>query len=160
MMHALLSVRHLFRFLFWVTPLPFFALASSAAQAPDVWMSSGPRVANPAPGWEGLRTDAGDMWKPDAPWQTVARGVKVIQLAPTNVERARDGDLQQALSDIKRRNLALALEASLLVRTDQCRSNTEAYSDPGATEKLLEKIQRLGGDLKFIIMDEPFYYGH
>jgi hypothetical protein len=66
----------------------------------------------PGSGWEGVRTEAGDMWKPDAPWEKVSHAVSVIQLAPPNVESAREPDLKQALDDIKRRHLALALEAS------------------------------------------------
>ena len=140
--------------------------AGPSARATDIWMLSGPHIEKPFPctdkcsGWEGVRRDAGDMWKPDAPWEKVAHAVSVIQLPPPNVANARESDLKQALDDINRRHIALALEASLLLRTDQCKSNTEAYSDPGATEFLLNKIKRNGGDLKYIIMDEPYYYGH
>jgi len=102
----------------------------------------------------------GDMWKPDAPWEKVSHAVSVIQLPPPNVDAAREADLKQMLDDINRRHIILALEASLLVRDDTCRSNTEAYGNPGAAEHLLQKIKRNGGDLKYIIMDEPFYYGH
>lgn len=127
---------------------------------PEIWMFAGPRVANVAPGWEGLRTDSGDMWKPDAPWETVAHAVKVIQFAPTNVDRARDSDLQQALADIKRRNIALAVGDGLLIRSDRCRSKTEAYGEPGALERVFDKLRRNGADVKYVTMDEPYFYGH
>jgi hypothetical protein len=134
-------------------------LAADSA-TPEIWMFAGPRVANVASGWEGLRTDAGDMWKPDAPWDTVAHAVKVIQFAPTNVDRARDSDLQQALADIKRRNIALAVGDGLLIRSDRCRSKTEAYGEPGALERMFDKLRRNGADVKYVTMDEPFFYGH
>jgi len=38
--------------------------------------------------------------------------VKVIQFAPTNVYRATDSDLQQAVSDIKRRILLILLHCT------------------------------------------------
>jgi hypothetical protein len=138
-------------------------VAGSTARAADIWMWGTPKQPNKtagASGWEGVRADAGDMWKPDAPWKTVAGAVKVIQFPPPNLQAARDEDLKQALSDIKRRNFALALEGSLLVRDATCRNNSEAYGDPGVTEQLLQKIKRNGGDLKYLIMDEPFFYGH
>jgi hypothetical protein len=43
------------------TALPFLLLAGSAVGATDIWMSAGPHINHPAPGWEGLRTDSGDM---------------------------------------------------------------------------------------------------
>jgi hypothetical protein len=163
MMDAVLPIRHLIRFL---TPAvaviipPILSFTSSSAGATDIWMWGTPQLVNKGGGWADVRADAGDMWKPDAPWKTVAGAVKVIQFPPPNLQSSRDEDLKQALSDIKRRKLDLAIEASLLVRDSQCRSNTEAYSDPGATEQLLLKIQRNGGDLKYLIMDEPFFFGH
>jgi hypothetical protein len=48
----------------------------------------------------------------------------------------------------------------VLVRTDQCSQWTKAFSDPGDLEKILERIQRLGGDLKYAVMDDPFFFGH
>ena len=72
-------------------------------------MSAGPHIDHPAPGWEGLRTDSGDMWKPDAPWATVASHVKVMTFVVPNLERVTDSDLKLALDDLKRRNIALAI---------------------------------------------------
>lgn len=134
--------------------------ASEAGAGEEVWLFAGPHMATKPPGWAGIRDDAGDMWTPDAPWEKVAHAASVIQLPPPNVANARDVDLKVMLDDVKRRHIALALEASLLLKTPQCNSNTEAYSDPGATELLLNKIKRNGGDLKYLIMDEPFYFGH
>ena len=31
---------------------------------------------------------------------------------------------------------------------------------PGALERLLDKVRRNGGDVKYVTMDEPFFYGH
>ena len=94
---------------------------------PEIWMLAAPHRNVSAPGWERVRTDAGDMWKPNAPWETVVRSVKVIQFAPTSVDRASANDLKEAVADIKRRNIALAIGDGLLIRPDRCRSKTEAY---------------------------------
>ena len=98
------------------------------------------------------------MFNPDAPWTRTASQTKVVKLG--FVDRARDIDLQQAFSDLKRRHIALALETSILIRSDQCGSTSEAYGRPGDLKNKLEKIKRNGGDLQYIAMDEPYYYGH
>jgi len=86
--------------------------------------------------------------------------VKVIQFAPTNVDRATDSDLQQAVSDIKRRKLELAVGTGLLIRSNRCQSKSEAYVDQGALERLFDKLRRNGADVKYVTMDEPYFYGH
>ena len=48
----------------------------------------------------------------------------------------------------------------MIVRSDRCRSNTEAYVEPGALERMFEKVRRNGGDVKYLAMDEPYFYGH
>ena len=133
---------------------------TAAAPATEVWMLGGPHVEHHAPGWENVRTDAGSMWTPDAPWKTVAGAVRVIQFPPTSVDRARDSDLRDALADIKRRNIAFAVGTGLLIRSDRCRAKTEAYVDQKTMEGLFDKLRRNGADVKYVTMDEPFFYGH
>jgi hypothetical protein len=123
-------------------------------------MFAGPYVERPAPGWEGVRRDMGDMWKEDAPWQTVARAVSVIQFPPTSIERASEDDLRLAIAAIKRRNIAFAIGTGLLIRSERCRAKTEAYVDRAALEHLLDKLRRSGADVKYLTMDEPYFYGH
>lgn len=128
--------------------------------AAEIWMLGGPHVEHHAPGWENIRIDAGSMWTPDAPWKAVAGAVRVIQFPPTSVDRARDGDLREALADIKRRNIAFAIGTGLLIRSDRCRAKTEAYVDQKTMEAMFDKLRRNGADVKYVTMDEPFSYGH
>jgi hypothetical protein len=146
-----------------LTALLLFAAQHGAAadnSAPQIWMFAGPYVEHPAPGWEEVRRDMGDMWKADAPWKTVAGAVNVIQFPPTSVDRSNGNDLRQAIDDIKRRNIAFAIGTGLLIRSDRCRAKTEAYVDQKALEGLLDKLRRNGADVKYVTMDEPFYFGH
>jgi hypothetical protein len=132
----------------------------SALAHPEIWMWGSPTILNKPAGWEGVRADAGELWKPDAPWQTVASSVKVIQMPPGNIERARESDLKEAIADIKRRKFSLAVATGLLIRSDRCRAKTEAYVDRSTLERLFDKLRRNGGDVQYVTMDEPFYYGH
>jgi hypothetical protein len=143
--------------LFLIATVFFISIPASAQ---EIWMFAGPYVKHPAPGWEEVRRDMGDMWKPDAPWKTVAGAVSVIQFPPTSVDRASDSDLREAISDIKRRNIAFAIGTGLLIRSDRCRSKSEAYVDQAALERLFDKLHRNGADVKYVTMDEPFYCGH
>jgi hypothetical protein len=133
---------------------------SMRAAAQEIWMFAGPYVKRPALGWEGVRRDMADMWTDGAPWETVSRELSVIQFPPTSVDRAGDADLRQATSQIKRRNIAFAVGTGLLIRSDRCRSRSEAYVDREALEGLFAKLRRDGADVKYVTMDEPYFYGH
>ena len=131
-----------------------------AASTTEIWMFAAPHRSSSAPGWEEVRNDTGDMWKSNAPWETVARSVKVIQFAPASVDRANMSDLKQAVEDIKRRNISLAIGDGLLIRSDRCRSNTEAYVNQPQLEGTFQKLKNSGADVKYVTMDEPFFFGH
>jgi len=126
----------------------------------DIWVTvaSAPIVRDPR--WKGIRTDAADELKLEAPWKTVAARAQVAKLIAGNIENTRDADLQAAIEEVKRHHFELALEIGPLVRSTNCQPKTEAYGAPGETEAILKKIRRNGGELRYIAMDEPFFYGH
>lgn len=134
--------------------------AAISSSSPDIWLKGGARLVNIPPAWVGFREDTGEMWEPNAPWSAVASHVSVVEFPPGNVEWAADKDLQTAFLDMKRRNIALALEAGLLTQSEHCPIATEASSKPGVLQKIVEKIRRNGGDLHYIAMDEPYSWGH
>ena len=138
------------------------APANGASNMPRIWIGAGARVEenDQPPQWRGIRADARDMLSAGTPWETVSSHTQIVQFPPANIERARDAALQKAFSDLARRHIALALGTSLLVKSDRCPSNTEAYGKPGDLERVLKKIQRNGGQLEYIAMDEPFFFGH
>jgi hypothetical protein len=128
--------------------------------AAQVWVTVISVPINASAPWKAIRTDGPEQWKPGAPWKTVAGHSQVAKLIAGNIENTRDSDLQSAIEDIKSRHLELALEIGPLVRSADCKPKTESYGNPGETEAILQKIRRNGGDLRYIAMDEPLFYGH
>jgi hypothetical protein len=126
--------------------------AVAAAAAPQLWIS---RVASFAP-----LAHSDWMFSPDADWKTVASHTSAVQFPPAVILNENDDSLKRSFQNLAERHIGLALEFRVLVRTDQCSQWTKAFSDPGDLEKILERIQRLGGDLKYAVMDDPFFFGH
>jgi hypothetical protein len=122
-----------------VIPVLPAARAQRSTASPEIWVAVISPPINASERWKGIRTDAPDQWKPDAPW-------------------ARAADLHAVLDDIKRRHMDLALEIGPLIRSADCAPATEAYGKPGETEAILQKIRAEGGVLRYA-MDEPFFYG-
>ena len=104
--------------------------------------------------------DAGNMFNRDADWKTVASHASAVQMPGGVVLDATDDDLRHAFQNLAERHIALALEFRVLVRTERCPQKTKGYSTPGALEEILERTHRLGGDLKYLVMDDPFFFGH
>jgi hypothetical protein len=115
--------------------------------------------------WKGTHLDDADQWKPEAPWRTVAAHTKVAKLIASNIEHMSDDDLKLVIEDVKRRHLELALEDGPLVRSAECAPAggapaSETYGNPGELELILQRIRSNGGELRYIDMDEPFFFGH
>jgi beta-lactamase regulating signal transducer with metallopeptidase domain len=129
---------------------------ASATAVPALWLGGGLHlVANQ------LRAaDASDMFDPAADWNKVAGYTSAVQLGPGIILTAQDEDLKRAFHNLAERHIALALEFRALVRTDRCPQRTKAYSDPGDLEKILERMHRLGADLQYAVLDDPFFFGH
>ena len=127
-------------------------LLAGAAAPPELWIS---RVAGSAP-----PAHSDWMFNPDADWRTVASHTSAVQFPPGVILNDKDDALKRAFQYLTERHIGLALEFRVLVRTEQCSQWTKAFSDPGDLEKILERIQRLGGELKYAVMDDPFYFGH
>ncbi|MDR3615936.1 MAG: hypothetical protein P4L53_20425 [Candidatus Obscuribacterales bacterium] len=130
------------------------------AVASDLWMSLGPNIRHQAPRWQGIRSDTGALWNTDAPWKTVAANTRVVLFSGGQIDWADDADLASAFADMQRRHIAFGLEDSVLVQSERCKCQCEAYGKAGALESTLAKIQRNGGKLQYLRMDEPFFFGH
>jgi beta-lactamase regulating signal transducer with metallopeptidase domain len=133
-------------------PQPTNLLAVAAAAPPELWISRGPASLAP---W----AYSDWMFNPDD-WKTVASHTSAVQFSPAAILNEKDDALKRVFQNLAERHIGLALEFRVLVRTDQCPQWSNGYSDPGDLEKILERLQRLGGDLKYAVMDDPFFFGH
>lgn len=73
-----------------------------------------------------------------------------------------DIQLEIILQDLKRRGIKLAIES--LAQNDatepHCGQGVEGYGHPKEVAAIAAKIKRVGGELSFLAMDEPLYFGH
>jgi hypothetical protein len=134
--------------------------AAEPSAAPELWVTATSQPIKIQPSRASIRTDAVDQWKPDAAWPMVAAHTRVAKLIAGNIENTQLTDLKAVIDEIRRRNMALALEIGPLVRTPACGPPTESYGRAGETEAILQRIRSVGGTLDYVAMDEPFYYGH
>ena len=134
--------------------------AAEPSATSEIWVTATSQPIKTQPSRTGVRTDAVDQWKPDAAWPMVAAHTRVAKLIAGNIENTQLTDLKAVIDEVRRRRMALALEIGPLVRTPACGPPTESYGRAGETEAILQRIRSAGGELDYVAMDEPFYYGH
>ena len=105
------------------------------------------------------------MFEKDAPWQSVSAHVSVVTFPIELVLRRPDDDLREAFADLKRRGIKLGVQFMALSGrpnpdTPDCGVAVEGYSAKGEPLQVARKVKRLGGQIDFLGMDEPLFFGH
>ena len=136
------------------------ALAVAQTPSPEIWL--GP-AALPAPGPS--VADLMDMFTPDAPWKIAASHTQVFMLQGAFVSRASQGQLNSVV-DLNRRDIAIAVAVGVMNVPHDPPSgcgglgNVEGYGTEQQAAKIAGAIKAAGGKVKYLVMDEPLYFGH
>lgn len=132
---------------------------------PEIWLSGvSPFVRQKL--FQESECDFFDLFKPDAPWSKSAQYVKVFMINGGVLMHEPDDQVSALFADLKRRHIALAIEMGLLSgkgsdgKTQECGTNVEGFAAPDNAKVIASRIQRNGGDLAYVAMDEPLWYGH
>ncbi|MGH2581296.1 MAG: discoidin domain-containing protein [Anaerolineales bacterium] len=102
-----------------------------------------------------------NLFETDAPWQQAASNLHVFKLYGEWVAyHATGAQLRQAVEDIRRRGLALAVEAGPLNATEECGQGIEGFAGHDEGRLVANRILEAGGNIDLIALDEPYYFGH
>jgi len=140
---------------------PTLDMNTVMAQRPLVWFAPLPpmptNAGRPFIGSEDFMA----LFEPDAPWQTAASRVHVFKLYGEWVAYvATDEQLRQAVTDIRRRGMALAVEAGPIEPPGDCGQEVEGFAGKREGLRIASRIKAAGGALNLIAMDEPYFYAH
>jgi hypothetical protein len=106
-----------------------------------------------------LMPDLPDMFDQDAPWSKAASGVQVFKTTSQFIARAPESLLAKMFADLKRRNIGLAVAGLMLTDEGTCGHGVEGYGG-NTMDIVASRIRSLGGDLRYVAMDEPLWFGH
>ncbi len=143
------------------------ASATSTAPTPDLsreplyWFAPLP----PMPTGPGRMFTGSDdfmqLFDPAAPWAETAGRIQVFKLYGEWVAyHATDAELRRAVADIRRRGLALAVEAGPLNADESCGQGVEAFAGTEEGRRIVARIRSAGGTIDLIALDEPYFFGH
>jgi hypothetical protein len=101
------------------------------------------------------------LFEPDAPWQNAAERIQVFKLYGEWVAyQATDAELRQVVADLKRRGLALAVEAGPLDPPADCGQGIEGFAGTEEGLNIARRIKAAGGVIDLIALDEPYFFAH
>ena len=126
------------------------------ATDPLVWFCPLDSFQRPEVGYGGS-PEYLSLFAPDAPWTLAASRIKVFKIYPQWIMQASDSDLQRMFSNLKRRNIALALEYGVLSESDACGRGVEGFGG-GSLLRAARRIATNGGSLRYLAMDEPIFF--
>ncbi len=144
----------------WLT----FGASTAVASSSDVWLSGVPPFVRQKM-FQESDSDYMNLFKPDAPWPKSAHVVKVFMINGGLVMHQSDEELKAVFADLKRRQIALAIEMGLLSGKDStgrqvCGVGIEGFAAPDNAKVIANRIQKAGGELAYVAMDEPLWYAH
>jgi hypothetical protein len=134
----------------------FGLIASTATRAQEIWIAP-----------QGGVEDRMDLFKPEAPWKNAASHTQVFKFyANKAFNMAPQEEVDIVIADLKRRGIALALEAGVMNVAAKPKppcggwGMVEGYGPVEMHDVIARKIKNAGGVIKYIAMDEPLWYGH
>jgi F5/8 type C domain-containing protein len=100
------------------------------------------------------------LFGPDAPWQAAAERIQVFQLYGEWVgNHPADSELQGVIEGLNSRGLAIAMETGAL-DAEGCGAGIEGFPSVSSSLSTIRSIRTAGGTLRFITLDEPYYFAH
>jgi hypothetical protein len=134
---------------------------SNAAQATDVWLAGTDPVVRRTSYKDEQPTDYMQLFEDNAPWTNAAKNTKAFKTTTQFVVGATDEQLSKMFANLKKRKISFAMETLMLpVGDNGCGKGIEGYLDPNGLQSVIERIRRLGGELRYVAMDEPLWFGH
>lgn len=132
--------------------------AHAVSSDPEVWMGA---LEPPARAARGLpANDYLDLFRPDAPWPTVAAHLTEMVLSKRFVMQAPPDMLAAAVGDLGRRHVRLAMQVMALLPTATCGTGVAGYGPTGDAHQQAERIRKAGGTLDAVVLEGPVWFGH
>ena len=100
-----------------------------------------------------------ELFTENAPWQNAEQHVQIFKLYLGWVITANDFELNQTVTYLNNHKIAIAIEAGPLESTSTCGKGVEGYGGKEQSLYAINRIKQAGGVVRYIALDEPFYYG-
>ena len=137
---------------------PWFLAGIVSGRAQQIWLSAVTPYTREAQHWN-ASVDYMELFQTSSPWVEVAARTNVFKIGPGFAISGDEQQLKAVIDGLRQRKIALALESGLLIASARCPKKDEAHITTKEVEFMLRRIRLLGGDLRYVAIDEPVTYG-
>jgi hypothetical protein len=143
---------------FSVSILFFYALYPFSAQSTEIWIAGiDPSVRKIK--YNQSRHEYIDSFRSDLV-QSEFAGVSVFKSPTQWISNATDEELLVMIAGLRQAGVKLAVEGlATPIGDDGCGRGIEGFSKSGSMAKILQRVKSLGGEVSYVALDEPFWYG-
>ena len=150
----------------WAAGLSALALALGAgtaarSAAQEIWFA--PQGLDPH---RQSAADFQDLFRPDAPWRRAAAHTRVFKFYSGYLLNAPQSVIDAEVADLNRRGIAIAVETGVMNVPPNPPTGcgglgaVEGYGTVPRAHRIAQIIKAAHGEIRFIAMDEPLFYGH
>jgi hypothetical protein len=137
------------------------AAGAAAAAERSIWLAGVDPVAGAAQ--HKGPADYMQLFDPGAPWKSAASKTEIFKISTQIALHGSDAQLNAIIDGLKTRHIKLAVEMGLVSVSGQagtCGFGVEGYSPPQSPGNAARRIKALGGQIDYIAMDGPVWFGH
>jgi hypothetical protein len=143
------------RYVAWVV-MALLGVLRHPATAEELWFA--PPDDLPRANGHVYGPDFKELFHTPSQWQDVLAKISVFELTPRYAMVGSEQDLVQIFEFLHQHHIALAIGMQM-VNAQNCGTNVEGMTGPGRAAAIAARIKRLGGDLRYVGMDEPMRFG-
>ncbi len=140
---------------------------SSVCRAQQIWLSgidpvvAADRAASAKSSTpEAVGNDFMALFHAQAAWRKAAASIQIFKVSTQFLQRADDAQLKTMIEDLRRRRIALAMEAEILTTSVKCGNGVPGYTTAAAIRKAIRRVAQFGGEIAYVAFDEPMTWGH
>jgi len=132
---------------------------SATASTPLVWLSAVDDMPTPA-GFQ-VDQDYPQLFQPGAPWQHALSHIHAFEVTRRYVTSQPEERLQTMFAFLREHHVALGVSFGMIPARGDCGEGVEGMvHNPNANLATAQRVKQLGGDLEYIVVDEPLFFGH
>jgi hypothetical protein len=132
------------------------ALNFPAIAQASTWIAGVDRYAQPQ---NPVGASFMELFQPGAHWKDAAADIQIFKISTQFLHQATDGELSSVIRSLNSKHISLGMEGLLLVESQHCGRGVEGYGGQGAVPALAERVKRSGGEIAYVSMDSPVWYG-
>jgi hypothetical protein len=133
-------------------------ISMTTAEARQIWLTPLDPVWRQLHNWPA--NDFMELFNPKSSWRNTASVINGFELSKRFVLEAADIDLASVINGLHQRNIALGVQGTPVIASAECGLGIEGHGPPHDMLAVAERLQRFGADLRYVVFDEPLYYGH